>query len=524
MSDETPIPADAANPQQTDLYPRQGYLATAPFNSNAWRKQLLEIYEETVSLNPFIRKDMLRDGKPHVKQQRFLMHSQTQEVFFGGSCGGGKSVSLLLAALQFVQMPGYNALILRQSFPDLSQPGALIPLSKEWLAGTGAKWSQRDKRWTFPSNATITFGYLERHDDVQQYHGSAFSFIGFDELSQFDQDSYLYLFSRLRKRDDLHLPLRMRATSNPGGKGAAWVKKRFIDADTRPAGVIFLPARLKDNPSLNYDDYVRSLSHLPPVERKQLLEGDWEASAEGQFKRHWFGARWRFDQQAFHLLSGTMEIGKGIPLRDCGFFVTVDLATTARTSSDYTVFLACAVTPWKQLLILRMERKKHPIEQVPSNLLAFCWQVEQEFSARPAWVGIESNGAQIAIASQCRLQEGMPPIAYLTPGNQDKLARANAAILACERGHVLLPLHASWLDDFLYELVLFTGDPKKDAYDDVVDALSYAVNNMHRAHYETPTYYKPPGENRDQMMPKADDGMTRIMKRPGRLRRLFGGY
>jgi phage terminase large subunit-like protein len=35
--------------------------------------------------------------------------------------------------------------------------------------------------------------------------------------------------------------------------------------------------------------------------------------------------------------------------------------------------------------------------------------------------------------------------------------------------------HPPWLDETLGELLRFTGDPKPDAHDDVVDALAYAA-------------------------------------------------
>ena len=53
--------------------------------------------------------------------------------------------------------------------------------------------------------------------------------IGFDELTQFEEQQYVFLFSRLRRRADVDFPLRMRAASNPGGIGHEWVKARFID-------------------------------------------------------------------------------------------------------------------------------------------------------------------------------------------------------------------------------------------------------------------------------------------------------
>jgi hypothetical protein len=66
----------------------------------------------------------------------------------------------------------------------------------------------------------------------------------------------------------------MRGASNPGGVGHRWVKARFIDEDTRGEAV-YVPAQLKDNPALEQESYLDSLSYLDPITRKQYEEGDW---------------------------------------------------------------------------------------------------------------------------------------------------------------------------------------------------------------------------------------------------------
>lgn len=216
-----------------------------------------------------------------IKQSAFLVLPQL-EAFYGGATGGGKSVALLAGALQYVDQPGYSALLLRRTYADLALPLALMDLARQWLMGTDAKWSELRKTWTFPSGATLTFGYLETEKDKYRYQGASFQYIGFDELSQFTESQYLYLFSRLRKGANLKvdIPLRMRSASNPGGVGGAWVYNRFINLETRHPDVIFLSAGLNDNPYIDQEEYRRSMSRLSEAERKQLLEGQWVVEVE----------------------------------------------------------------------------------------------------------------------------------------------------------------------------------------------------------------------------------------------------
>lgn len=222
--------------------------------------------------------------EPTDTQLAFLL-LDVKEALYGGAAGGGKSVAELMAALQYVDVPGYHALLLRRTFAALSKPGALIDLAHEWLRGTDAVWNEQRKQWTFPSGATLSFGYLDTENDKYQYQGSAFQFIGFDELTQFTRTQYSYLFSRLRKPADLSVPLRMRASANPGGEGHEWVFQRFF-VEGAAAGRVFIPALLTDNPYLDIDAYRESLAELSPVERRQLEHGDWTAVQAGDyFKR-----------------------------------------------------------------------------------------------------------------------------------------------------------------------------------------------------------------------------------------------
>src|SRR3990167_807920 len=193
-----------------------------------------------------------------------------------------------MGALMFSDIPNYNAILFRRTYNDLALPGALMDRAKEWLGGTAAHFNSMEHIWTFPSGATLTFGNLEHEQDKYRYQSAEFQYIGFDELTQFSESQYRYLFSRLRRLEDSHIPLRMRSASNPGNIGHDWVKRRFID-EGETYGRPFIPAKLEDNPNLDQAKYVNSLSKLDPITRKQYLNGDWTARHGGSiFLREWF--------------------------------------------------------------------------------------------------------------------------------------------------------------------------------------------------------------------------------------------
>ena len=239
-------------------------------------KALRTVAEENVIFRP-------NDGP----QTDFLAASET-DVLYGGAAGGGKSYAMLVDPLRFAHRAAHRALILRRSMPELRE---LIDKSRELYpkAFPGCKYKEVEKLWNFPSGAKIEFGFLERDADVYRYQGQAYSWIGFDEIThQATEFSWNYLASRLRTTDPEIIPY-MRCTANPGGVGAHWVKKRYIDPSPPNESFQgadglsrkFIPARLDDNPYLARDGrYEQMLKALPPTQRRQLLEGDWEV-AEG---------------------------------------------------------------------------------------------------------------------------------------------------------------------------------------------------------------------------------------------------
>lgn len=213
--------------------------------------------------------------EPHPKQAEFLACEEL-EALYGGAAGGGKSDALLMAALRYVHVPGYSALILRRTFADLALPGAIMDRARAWLAGTDARWNDRDKTFTFPSGARLSFGYLDVERDRFRYQSAEFQFIGFDELTQFPEAWFRYMFSRLRGPAGGSVPLRMRSATNPGGIGHEWVRRRYIDGDKA-----FVPALLVDNPSVDAVAYRTSLAELDQRTRDQLEKGKWERDLEG---------------------------------------------------------------------------------------------------------------------------------------------------------------------------------------------------------------------------------------------------
>ena len=260
--------------------------------------------------------------------QNVFLRTYSIEALFGGAAGGGKSSALLMSALQYVDIPGYSAILFRKTYADLALPGALMDRFRSWISNYDeVHWNNNTYIATFPSGARIAFGYLNNTNDYLRYKGSEFQFIGMDEVTEIRENDYRYLFSRLRRPASGELskvPLRMRAASNPAPN---WVRQRFIVEGT-DTGRIFVPSKLTDNPGIDADSYRQALSALDPIERRRLEMGDWWATTLGTI----------FDRTNFVVIDSSEVPQVLSSARAVRFW---DLAATEPSSSnpdpDYTV-------------------------------------------------------------------------------------------------------------------------------------------------------------------------------------------
>jgi predicted phage terminase large subunit-like protein len=408
---------------------------------------LITRYLKTVRSNKYI------PHEPTDKQALFLLHDHIPEILYGGSAGGGKSDALLMAALQYVDIPGYAALIFRRTYKDLALPDAIMDRSHQWLEETDAKWHDDQKTWIFPSGATITFGYLDSPRDHYRYQSSAFQFCAFDELTQFKEYQYLYLHSRLRRLTGSDIPIRMRAASNPGDIGHEWVKTRFVSAESRTPGCMFIPATLEDNPHLDRESYVMSLMKLDPITREQLLSGNWEVRPEGGlFKREWLKLAdekpprysiplCRYWDKAATEGGGDWTAGALVGLMH-GRAIVVDMKRVQSSPAGVENLIQQTAKLDGQEVMIRMEQE--PGSAGVDVIDHYARRVLVGYNFK----GIKSTGA--------------------------KVSRAAALSTAAEQGNLSFVI-AAWTSVCIDELVLF---PTEGVHDDQVDAISGAYNAL----------------------------------------------
>ena len=392
--------------------------------------------------------------KSSVQQQVFL-RTNAMEALFGGAAGGGKSSALLMAALQYVDVPGYSALLFRRTLQDLTLPGALMDRFRDWIAPfDDVRWNANTYTATFPSGARISFGYLNNKDDYLRYKGVEVQFIGMDEVTEIRESDYRYLFSRLRRPSTgplSQVPLRMRCASNPAPN---WVRQRFL-VEGSTHGRIFVPSKLTDNPGIDPESYRRALSELDPIERKRLEEGDWWVTSLGSmFQRQDFVIVDPFDVPEFSTSSA----------RVVRFW---DMAATEPSYSnpdpDWTVGTLVMFDKgiaWV-MDVKRVRAKGEAVERLIAETAAedgptVSIRVEQE----PG-----SAGKNLLDQYARYVVPGYDFMGVRATGDKQTRARPFAAAVA--NGNVRV-LSASWLTEWLDEMSSF---PEACNHDDQVDSV-----------------------------------------------------
>lgn len=228
------------------------------------------------------------------KTQKAFMDAEADEILFGGAAGGGKSYGQLVDALIYaLKYPKSRQLILRKTYPELEHSMILTSLS--FYPKSVCKYSSTARKWTFINGSVIEFGFCATKSDVLRYQGAEYEVVRFDELTHFTEEQYTYLISRIRGVNSY--PKMVKSSTNPGGIGHSWVKRRFIEGFT-PGKVhtdfatgskrLFIPSYVQDNVFLmNSDsDYIKRLEQLPEKERKALLHGEWDIY-DGQVFAEW---------------------------------------------------------------------------------------------------------------------------------------------------------------------------------------------------------------------------------------------
>lgn len=242
---------------------------------------------------------------PQPGSQTAFLDCDIFEVLYEGTRGPGKTDALLMKFGKHVGRgfgSDWTGIIFRRTFPELKD---IIAKSKKWFPQiwSQARYNESDHTWKWPTGEVLIFSYIERPADYYRYHGHAYPFIGFEELTTWpDATVYKMMFSCSRSTNP-RIPIQVCSTTNPYGVGHNWVKARFrlpgppgriIGRVVRTPGAptrVSIRGTLAENKILLFaqPDYIEKLRAAArnKNEEKAWIHGDWDIVAGGMFDDVW---------------------------------------------------------------------------------------------------------------------------------------------------------------------------------------------------------------------------------------------
>ena len=240
--------------------------------------------------------------------QLAFLESTVPEVLLEGPRGSGKTDVLLMDFTQHVGQgfgDAWTGILFRKTFKQLQD---VVGKTRHWFRRIhpSAKFNSSDMHWKWPTGEILYLRYMDRDDDYENYHGSSYPWIGWEELTRWASDKcYRAMMSTWRSRSGAPpgIPKKYRATTNPMGCGHNWVRARFqlpvapdrvigdlIEKPKEPTRIA-IHSHLGENIVLMASDphYRTNIAAAArnPSELAAWLHGSWDIIAGGMFDDIW---------------------------------------------------------------------------------------------------------------------------------------------------------------------------------------------------------------------------------------------
>lgn len=422
--------------------------------------------------------------KPQEGPQTAFLQTPADISIYGGAAGGGKTYALLLEGCRHTANPAFGAVIFRRTSEEIRMQGGLWDESTGLYTLLNAKPREHELEWRFPSGANVRFEHLQHEKDKFIYQGAQICMLGFDELTHFTKSQFFYMLSR--NRSICGIRPYCRATCNPDANSwvkeflAPWLDKSHPlhvesgeilwmtrDGDDivwsrEPSddakSVTFIRATLQDNQILMAKDpgYLASLKAMSLVDRRRLLDGDWDIVEGGNmFHREWF------------------EIVDCAPVELEKVRWWDMAATEAKPGKDpdWTVGVLLGKAPNKLVYVLDVQRIRATPLETETLVKQMAILDGTEVRVRMEQEG-GSSGVTVIDHYTREVLMGWDFKGW--PAKVNKAERAKPFSSYAEAGNVKI-VKAHWNATYLNELSPF---PNPEVHDDQVDASSGAFTEL----------------------------------------------
>jgi len=449
--------------------------------------------------------------RPQPGRQEQFLSSPADITIYGGAAGGGKTYGLLLEPLRHINNPGFGAVILRRTFPEIVKEGGMWDEASGIYPHLGGTPNKGDRQFVFPAGGKITFGHMQLEKDKYSWKGAQIPLLCFDQLESFTESQFFYMLSR--NRSTCGVRPYIRATCNPDADSwlaqfLSWwiaedgyadllaagelrwfvrVGERLEWADTAaaltgrfpdllPKSVTFIPASVHDNKILMEKDpgYLANLMALPLVEQERLL-GDAER-----------GGNWKIKPAAGNLYNRSWySIVEAIPAGGEEVLYW-DLASTKKELSgndpSYTAGVVVRQVDGKYYVHDCQAEQIGPaaVEQMFVNVsrqaAARAYATGARFRVR--WEIEPGSAAKRESARLAKLLDGLDAHGVNVSG--EKLSRGRAFAAQSKSGNVML-VEGTWNEGWLVHMHNQPDIPHNDIHDGTVGAYNELVGGKKQA-------------------------------------------
>lgn len=251
--------------------------------------------------------------RPQAGPQTAATKCKADILVVGGSAGVGKSWLQAYLAARHYRVKGYNACLMRRTFPMLTGSGSLHDECTGLYAALGARATQRPLEFTWSSPSRVELRPLQHVHSAQEYRSKQFAYLGWDEATEFEGSQFTFMTSRVRSTCGVKTQFVLTTNPDPDAYLRQWVgwwlnsdgypdqakagKTRFfvrvkdevvwhddrealvkyVDTPQEVMSFCFIPGLIYDNKILLEKDpsYLAKLKGLPDVERDRYLGGNW---------------------------------------------------------------------------------------------------------------------------------------------------------------------------------------------------------------------------------------------------------